>query len=283
MSKIEWVDKSKLLDTILNIIRNERKRTSSELIASFEALKSEIEGSGFHNKLKRYVESDFLDDYFQQDQNKASEDWINARLQELCREVLEDPSLLDSEYSWLCSDKAKRGYKFGYILGLTDDTFSLLPRLILKYRQIEKDNLSAYFLGGYFRALFEKERTRWEKEIESLSSDSFFKKYIPSLVYFSGMTDKAATIVLSLIQDGHADGNELFRYMYGGVINRISEPVIVNWLSFLITNPSDDFVVLGAEFIYFYYVFNASKKLPLDLTRKLLLHPIFWNNPKVFQ
>jgi hypothetical protein len=115
MSNLDFIDKSELLKVILSILQYEKNRITPSLFAQFDSLRKQIEGDGFHNKMIRFVKNDFLYDYFKQDAEKYSEDWVNQNLNELPKEVILNPSLLDNEYEWLASDKAKRADKFGKI------------------------------------------------------------------------------------------------------------------------------------------------------------------------
>ena len=194
--------------------------------------------------------------------------------------VLKNPSLLDPEDHWLSNDAtAKRAYKFGHVLGKNDTEFSLLPRLLSMHKSLGKENINTSFLGGYLEALYEVNREHWQRTIKSLSEDDLFRKFIPSLIYLSGMTDEAGRMVLSTIKQGFSNENEFFRFRFGGVINRISEPVFQEWIDYLSNSPSDNLVSLSTEFVYFYYFFRDSRVLPKELILKMLLHPLFWVNP----
>ena len=70
MSTLHWIDKGELLERVLDILRYEKDQISLELFRAFDELRIQLEGSGFHNKLIRFVKNDFLHDYFHQDTKK---------------------------------------------------------------------------------------------------------------------------------------------------------------------------------------------------------------------
>ncbi len=68
----------------------------------------------------------------------------------------------------------QKGYHFGYELGMRDKDFSLLP-ILLEAQRRTSENASVYFLGGYLRALFERNREMWEKQLDALTEDKNLK------------------------------------------------------------------------------------------------------------
>ena len=109
----------------------------------------------------------------QYDQDGQQKDISKEKILSLAQQVAAKPNLLNSELPWLVTIEADNGFFFGYELGKLDETFSLLATLV-DAQKSAKANQSLYFLGGYFRALFERDKEKWERELETLSQDNKF-------------------------------------------------------------------------------------------------------------
>jgi hypothetical protein len=279
MASYTWLDKSRLLSVISKIIHYDGKEMPENVLEEWISLKDELTGTTFSDVLKRFVEMDFLEDYFH-DGKKHDRGWVESKIRELAEKAIENPDILESEYSWLTTDKAERGYQFGYELGKLDTNFSFLEKLIEKQRKTG-DNGSVYFLGGYFKVLFEKNTLLWEKKLDTLSKDKFFKKFIPELTWRSGMTDRAAEMILSMAKKGDIDTDDFRIFKFGSVINKISEPILIRWIKHLLKEPSGKGTFIALGFVSFYYIPEESDKpLPKDLVLEILLHPMLWENPE---
>jgi hypothetical protein len=205
--------------------------------------------------------------------------WIESKLRELAEKVMENPNLLNAEYSWLTSEKARRGFQFGHMLGTLDKDFTLMDKLI--EQQITADqSLSLNFLGGYFRILCEKDTELWESKLDSLSEIKSFMKNIPFLTCLSGMTDKASKRILEMLQKGEIEIDSLTIFKFGGILRKMSEQAFINWASFILKEPSGQGITLLLDFIHSYYLFKPSKPLPKDVTLEVLLHPELWDESK---
>ena len=141
---------------------------SAETRQRLEQLKDELVGSDFHSLLQRYVGLALLEDKFDADGKPANP--VQSHLETLSQQAVETPHLLQSELHWIVTVEAKKGYHFGYELGKRDDGFSLLPTLLDAQRNAE-EKVSFSFLGGYFRAIFEKDEPKWEEQLDALVDD----------------------------------------------------------------------------------------------------------------
>lgn len=279
MSRYAWVDKGRLIETVVRILHYERKRLTMESIEDWSKIRDDLTGTDFSSLLRRFVKSDFLEDYFHTEE-KHSYDWVNSNLDKVVGQVLERPQLLKPEYDWLATKEAKRGFMFGYRLGRQDEELALITILLEEHRSIASNELSVYFLGGYFRAIFEKDSQLWENNIAELYHDPILKKFLPILIWHSGMNDNAAKLILLLLKNHDIDVTSLSVFRYGGVINLISEPILAEWVTYLSTISSDTAVEIALSFVYTYYVYRkGNKQLPKESTLNLLLHPLYWNNP----
>jgi hypothetical protein len=278
VSVYPWIDRSKLVEVVSNIVHYDGKKMPENVLRDWVTLRDDLIGSGFSDLLKRYVEMDFLEDYFQNTE-KYDDKWIQSKLRGLAEKVIENPSFLDPEYSWLTTEKARRGYQFGYQLGVLDKDFSFLDK-ILEQQKKTVSNGSLGFMGGYFRALFEKNVALWENKLDLLSEDNSFKKHIPELTWRSGITDKAAKRILSMLQKGDITVDSLGTFKYGGVIQKISEATFADWASFILTEQFGVGATLLLNLVHSYYVYSGDKPIQKDIALKTLLQPGLWDKPK---
>jgi hypothetical protein len=90
---------------------------------------------------------------------------------------------LRPELDWIVTSEAQNGYRFGYELGKRDIDFSLLPTFLEAQRKAG-ENASVFFLGGYFRSLFEKNQQKWEEQLDVLIEDAKLNVMVPELTWY---------------------------------------------------------------------------------------------------
>lgn len=273
IASYSWIEKSRLLKTVSVIVHYDGKRMPEDVSRDWITIKDELTGSSFSDMLERYVGMNLLEDYFQTSEHYDTK-WVESKLLELAEKAIKDPNLLQPEYSWLVSGEAKRGHQFGYELGKLDKEFSLLERLIDEQK---KSGLSGNvsFLGGYFKALFERESSLWEEKLDLLSIDNHIKRFVPELTWCSGITDRAVKRILSMAEkeDIAIDSLRMFR------AKKISEPVFMECVRFLLKEQTGVGAIISLDLIYFRYIHEENKIPPEDLTLEVLLHHVFWDNP----
>ena len=76
--------------------------------------------------------------------------------------------------------EAQKGYDFGHELGKRDDSFCLFPMLLAAQRNAS-ENACVYFLSGYFRAIFDRDQSLWEEQLDALIDDTTLNVAIPEL------------------------------------------------------------------------------------------------------
>lgn len=280
MVSYAWIDKSKIIAAVTGIVHYEAKRFSPTLLKEWKSLNEELTGTGFSNNLRRYVKSDFFEDFFQEGEEHNSK-WIESKLKELALEAKKQPQLLEQEYSWLLTGEATRGYQFGYELGKVDENFAFLDILI--ERQTQKDSKSSPLLGGYFKAVFERDMPLWEERIISLSNNDDFKKSIPELIYLSGMTDAVAKRMLEMLWNRDFDVQMMGRFIYGGAVRYIPQDILEQILETLGRESTGVGAIIALQFIYFYFIHHNDKRLPEEITLGILLNDVFWGNSSGIQ
>ena len=182
--------------------------------------REKLTGKDYSSRLKRYVGMDLLTDKFDEEGKRV--DQVQSQVEELALQSVKNREQLKAELSWLMTTEADNGYLFGYEVGRRDTGFSLLPILIEALKST-KGNVSAYFLGGYFKAIFEKDKELWENQLDRLIEDHILNVWVPELTWRSGMTDRSAIRVLSLAESGIIGVLHFRMFQYGGVIRGLSE------------------------------------------------------------
>ena len=245
-----------------------------EIRQRFEQLRDELIGSDFHSLMQRYVGMDLLEDQLKA--NKDGIDQVQPHLEKIAQQVFEDLTLLQAELSWLVTTEAKNGYKFGYELGKRDKGFCLLPMLLDAQRNTV-DNASVYFLGGYFRVIFEKDLALWEEQLDVLIEDTTLNVMIPDLTYRSGLTDRAGIRLLNLAKNGIIDINHFGIFVYGKAVESLSQEVFTAWIEFLLSFMDKSAVSIALNLYHRYYDHRKPNMVfPRDLTFQLLTHPMLF-------
>ncbi len=269
-----YASKKQIIETISQILFYddsyvENKGLPPEIRQHFEEIRDELVGSDFHSLMQRYVGMDILEDHPLEDEV----DKIKPHLETLAKQSIDNPVLLESELSWLVTDEAQNGNKFGFELGQRDESLSLLPMLLDAQRNAS-DNASAYFLGGYFHAIFGRDLTLWEKQLDSLCEDTTLNAIVPYLTHCSGLTDQAGLRILKLAKDGVININNFGLFIYRNAITSLSAKVFEAWIELLLSAIDRSSVQIALKLFYNYHISRKPEStLPCELTFRLLSHP----------
>lgn len=265
----KYLGKKQVIEAISKTLFYAGKSMLPETRQRWEQLKAELVGSDFPSMMQRYVGMDLLVDQLDEDRNHV--DQAQPQLENLADQVVENPSLLQPELHWLVTEEAKNGLRFGYELGKRDGGFSLLPMLLGAQREA-RESSDAYFLGGYFRTMFDTNVALWEQEIERLVGDSKLNVLIPLLTrYSSGMTDKIGLHLLKLAKSRIISISEFG--VLGTAIDSLSDEVFTAWIEFLLSSTDKSVVSIALDLYHRYYIFrNSAPTLSRDLTSRLLSH-----------
>ena len=262
-------DRKKILETVAQILHYDGQELPSETRKRWEQLRDELIGDDFHSVMRRYVGMNVLVDKFDEQENYGE---THPRIRASAQQAVENNELLRPELDWLVTTEAENGYSFGYELGIRDKAFSLLP-MLLEAQRNANENASVYFLGGYFRALFEKNQKKWEDQLVALAKDTKLNIWIPELTQRSGLSDRVGLCILSLAQKGVIGIDRFGVFIFGTSIRNLSEAVFKKWIEFLL-DASDSMVVSIALNLYDFYYLRKKEHptLPFELTWKLLAH-----------
>ena len=275
LSEKTYVDNRLLIKTVVEFLHHNGKELPDDIRQRWKHLKDRLIGSDFHSLMRRYVGTNLLIDTFDENENYLEEGHPQIRV--LAQQAVEEPTLLQSELQWLVTADAHNGYAFGYQLGKKDNGFVILPTLLEAQRNAN-ENASAFFLGGYFRVLFESNVTEWEKQLDALVEDTKLNVLVPDLTYRSGMTDRAGLRLLKLAK-AEIMSVSSFVHFFGRVIDGLSDKVFAEWIKFLLNCSSELAISIALKLYYFYYIHDKKKHtLPSDLTFHLLVRPARYEN-----
>ena len=267
-------NKKNILPQVINMLHHFQEELTPELREKWKGLEGALTGDDFPSLMRRYVSMDIFEDRFDAQGNLV--DQAVPKIKKLAEISIREPDLLKRELSWLVTMEAQNGYRYGYELGKQDIGFSLLPALVEAQRNATKD-ASGFFLGGYFRALFEHDQEGWEKQLDLIAEDTELKILVPEITWRSRLTDRAALRILCLAEKGDVATTQFSMFSTGGVIHNLSEEVFKKWMDFLIAKAEHEAVYIALNLFYFFYIFKGSKYcLPRELTLKLLTHPLLF-------
>ena len=272
----KYVSEKQIIKTINQLLFHddsyaENKGLPVEIRQRFEHLQEGLIGSDFHSLMQRYVGMDLPEDELLE--HKDGGNRIQPHLENLAKQAINKPTLLESELSWLVTAEAENGNKFGYELGKIDESLSLLP-MLLETQRNAGDKTSTYFLSGYFHAIFDRDLTLWEQKLDALCEDTALNAIVPSLTSYSGLTNKAGLRVLNLAKSGIINIDEFGFFIFRNAIMSLSVRVFNAWIEFLLNVTDKSAVDIALKLFYNYYISRKPKStLPNELTFRLLSHP----------
>ncbi len=225
------VDEREVISSIELVLNYDRDGLPQNVVSKLTAVRDSLIGTSFSSRLKRYAGMDLLQDQIDRDGNET--DKTASDIGQLVTQALAHPDLLRNELDWLVTEEARNGYRFGYALGQQDvESGAWLD--ILKAWQGGGEAAHDYFIGGYLRAIFERDVSTWEKIIHDLATEATNIKYLPGLVWRSGMTDNVAKLLLGLGKAEKFPPEALGIFSMGRTSAPISNELFGEWLDFLV-------------------------------------------------
>jgi hypothetical protein len=224
-------DKRKVISNIELVLTYDTDGLPKEVASKLADIRDGLIGTSFGSRLKRYAGMDLLQDEIDRDGNEVNKTAEDIR--RLASDALTNPDDLRSELPWLVTEEAHNGFRFGYALSQQDTGSAAWPDILKAWRDAG-DDAHDYFVGGYLRAIFERDPVRWEAIIQDLSSVPANVKFIPGLVWRSGMTERAARVLLDLAKAGKFSPQSLSIFSMGQAAVPISDGLFGEWLDFLV-------------------------------------------------
>ena len=266
------VDKKQVLSEIISLLYYDKDDMPPKICKQWEGLRDQIIGTGFHSRMERFVGMALIQDQYDDKGTQPAQ--TKQQIKKLAKEALRTKGALDKELFWLVTEEAKNGFLFGYELGKQDKKQVLLSG-ILKAQKKVHENASLYFLGGYLKALCESSRSSWDNRLDALAKDKKTAVWIPELTWRSGLSDKSVLRILELAEKGYIGVDHFHIFGYGDVIKRLSEKVFALWINYLIDSKKASGALITLNLYNYYYIFQKhDKKLPKDLTLKVLLNSV---------
>jgi hypothetical protein len=232
LSAIPNVDKRKIISTIEMVLKYDKSGLPDDVVSRLAALRDELVGTSFRSRLQRYAGMDLLHDHY----DTAGNEYGRAErdIRALAEEALASPAMLRSELQWLITEEAKNGYRFGYALSQLDAKRRAWPDIKDAYCAAG-DEAHDYFIGGYLRAIFEREPKDWEKIISQIAEEGGKPANLIGLIWRSGMSDNIAELILRLAEAGKVLPESLGIFSMGRTSAPLSDAVFAKWLDFLVS------------------------------------------------
>lgn len=225
------VDKRGIISSIELVLNYAADGLPTEVVSALAATRDNLIGTSFESRLKRYAGMDLLQDQIDREGNER--DKTASDIRQLVKEALANRDLLKAELGWLVTEEAHNGYRFGYALGQQDIDNSVWPDVLRSWQEAG-DAANDYFIGGYLRAIFQRDVSAWEKIIHELATEPTNIKYLPPLIWRSGMTDDVATLLLDLGIADRFSPESLGLFSMGQTSAPMSDALFGDWLNFLI-------------------------------------------------
>ena len=264
-----YVDRRQVIATVESVYRYDSTGFTDEVRAQWERIRGLLSPTDFHSRLERFVGMDrWADEY--DDGGKPT-----GKVVELIRDLAKDASAnkqdLLPELTWLVTEEAKNGFRFGYELGQLDSERQLLDELLQAQRS-GGEKSSAFFLSGYVRALAERSQPDFELLLDGLAQDQTLRRIVPELSWRAGLNDRGAQRILSLAHAGVVEPTQFRMFAYGGVIRGLSENAFRDWLDYLLSVNTLTSVGIAVDLSHFFYLMagEPKKTLPQDTILRLL-------------
>ena len=274
------VENARILAKVIHILHYEGQNLEEGARGEWGLIRDELVGNDFSSLMKRYVGMDLLEDHFDEQGNHI--DQVQARLEELAQQSIDDADVLLNEIGWLVTNEAPNGFRFGYELGKRDAEAKLLPQL-LEAQEGYGPGGTLYFVGGYLRAYREIDEEGWEKQVDSLAANAQRRAWVPELTLRSGLlSDRAAKRVLDLIQSKALPTTQLKIFVFGGVTLGVTQEVFQQWIQHLLSDAGDEAVAIALDLYAMYYRNRVPRiLLPKGLTLKLLTHDSLFQSGQI--
>jgi hypothetical protein len=228
LSALPDYDNRKLITTIERLLTFDATSLPGDVTSRLEAIRDQLVGASFNSRIKRYAG---MEPEYGRRSDKGGK---GAReIQELAREALAEPGELRAELKWLVTDDARNGFRFGYELGQLDVPGGAWGDLVTAWNAAG-GSASDYFIGGYLRAVFERDQPAWEGLIRELANSSTNILVVPGVIWRSGINDNIAMLLLELAQRGKIPPERFDLFSMGRGDAGISDDVFSQWLNFLI-------------------------------------------------
>lgn len=235
LSMNEGMDKNALIETVVQILHYGVDELPEDMRKLWRDFYAELVPDDLTSLLNRHVAMRLVEDNFREDGGYTEED-KTKRIEELAARSLKNREEFFKNLSWIVTKKASNGHLFGYHLGKQDKEMSLLPIILEARMNAPSGNQpNQYFLGGYFRAVYEDDSSTWEKLFFQFSTDDRFLPFLPELAWRAGHTDVMIEHLLTLIEENKVDPASLDHFRYGVSVREFGEPTLRKFVRLLLS------------------------------------------------
>ena len=268
------VDRKDLIGRIAEILHYDGRRMEVETRHKWERLAEDLSGDDFSSRMERYVALELLVDQFDEDGQQV--DKAQQHIEGLAFRAIEEPGLLRAELDWLVTKRATAGHRFGYELGKRDSEQPFLPH-ILNAQAAAGDDADLSFLGGYFRALAERDPGEWESLLDRLTQDTSQAEWVVELTWRSGrLSERASRRVLSLVQASVTAPEALRMFRYGAAVQSLTPEDFSDWVDVLLESDNLSGASTALDLLVMFGGYNQAR----EPARRIVCHPS-WFSPAV--
>lgn len=254
------------LKTVSLILRYEGS-LKDDIKARLEEFYASLEGDDFNGKLKRYVATNVMEDWW--GDNGEEVDNSQQKIEELAKEIVADPShLVDNQ--WLFTTEAKNGFRLGLVLAEIDKSFKLLPTLLDEQKKATQKDAGVFFLTGYLQNLRKADQDKAHQVLDEMKADKYFLSYLLEIIWRTVLDEHSGKLVLDLLKSNQVDYKEMATFKLGGAVKDISDPLFDEWIENLLSRNDVTAHTTAIDLFLTHYVFNIDVPLPKDLTKRVL-------------
>lgn len=271
--------KTFLLEAIIRFLRYGSANIDPEIKSRWVILQEKLTGTGYKDLLHRYVGTNLFEEQYDKDGKPTN--ILKIQLTELVDYSILHKDKFTDELLWLLSDKAINGHFFGYLLFQKDEDLKLLPSILEMIHKI-KGKVNLGLLGGYLRALHEKDTQLWEKQLEKLSDDPNLLPYLPEITARSGVSDNALDRIIQFVKEERLPCDSLGALSSFREIRDLSKDVFIRWIQLLLRENVPNKYEIALRNMYLYFIYEKERtNLPVDLTFSLITFPFTEGNQEL--
>jgi len=268
-------DRDADLKAMVGFIQRELKFGKNELteeaVTRLSALSTKLEGHDFNSKLRRYVKYTTMDDAFDDDHQRSYV--VDEKLEELAREAVLSPGLLEAALPWLLREDSSPAFCFALRLANHDPARSLLPTIFEIQESIGSDGRLS-FLAGYLASIYEHDAAEWETRMLALAEKSFLQSGFADLAISSGMTDAIARKVVDFCRSGRLDPTCLDRWWFRPRLHQLDEAVFLELIDLQLIENRPELWRNAVHMFHAYYLDKEIPRLlPAEISERVLSSP----------
>jgi hypothetical protein len=261
------------IKTLSLILRYETANLPSDVANQLKTLYENLEGNDLPSMMKRYVATNFGEDWWSKDPSVAE-----AKIQSIARQIVAEPQrLISEELQWLYTNEAQNGFRFGKTLGDIDAKLELLEGIFSTQIAVfaKTKEASIFFFSGYLLSVYNRDIARWRNLLGRIEAQEHLKDYLIEMIWRTGLDDFAGELVLKQLEAGNKQKINLVIFKMGSAVKELSNPVFIKWIEYLLDQKDLLSHATAVSLFMSYYIFREKKKMPIELTKRLLTMPSF--------